>query len=276
MARSWSHTNKAYDSARERLKHKGRDFLEEAYAEWRTALAETPQTPHGHLADDASGEDVLSAIAFNPAFDEETYQEFRQSAGEIPRDRLVRFIWEHMRELRTCDEKSMNAWACPYGDTHMVSFNDPDAMPLLDKYNEDDLQAALDHVIERFRQDGLSTVLEADGFENSVDHLTNIDESAVGVAYQLKRTNGNRYHLGINLLEYEGSPDDTAIRGQVEFSGPNLKPHSPRSDSVLLTPSGGPVDVPTMIESVNDRISDLDETLHQREHSDPSGTRVSP
>lgn len=100
MAWSWSHTNEAYQYAREQVAAQERDWLETVYAEWKAS----------------HGDDNLN---------EEAYKEHLEKAKQLPDDILADFIWEKMEEQATCTNGGWEAWCCPFGcGCHMVPFSE--------------------------------------------------------------------------------------------------------------------------------------------------------
>lgn len=104
MVWSWSHSNEAYDNARNNLQQQDRRWLNVVYAEWETHR-------HNEEGDDES-------------FDEEKYEEALKKAEELDDDVLIDYIWDHMSEQAKCENGGFEAWACPYGcGCHTVSFD---------------------------------------------------------------------------------------------------------------------------------------------------------
>jgi len=103
MAWEWSHSQEAYDNARENLYNQSLQWLKICLAEIE---AEQPIN---------SGE-----------FDERVYKIYMDSMKDITKDSresLIESIWDVMStEIRTCDNGGFNAWCCPYG-CHTVPFD---------------------------------------------------------------------------------------------------------------------------------------------------------
>jgi len=103
MAWEWSHTDEAYQNAREQLNQIPDDDLRVIFGEWWA---------HAHRSE--TGEDFTTAL----------YQEGRNLAQELQPWTLAAFIWKRMEKQRTCDNGGHNAWACPYGcGAHTVPFD---------------------------------------------------------------------------------------------------------------------------------------------------------
>lgn len=98
MAWSWSHTQEAYDNARDNLVGLDRDRLNIIYAEWEALV----------------GDDDL---------DENKYEAALDKAITIEVDILIDIIWVKVVHFATCDNGGFNAWVCPYG-CHTVSFDE--------------------------------------------------------------------------------------------------------------------------------------------------------
>lgn len=105
MSWEWSHTDEAYQNAREQLNQVSDDDLRIIFGEWWA---------HAHREDrDTVGKPGLSL-----------YQEGRNLAQNLEPFALAAFIWKRMSKLRTCDNGGHRAWACPYGcEPHKVSFD---------------------------------------------------------------------------------------------------------------------------------------------------------
>ena len=109
MAWSWSHTQQAYEDARENVSELDRETLEIMFAEWRAA-----QEKHG----------VIDQIS--PGFSQRKYDRALKYAESLPHDTLVDFVWEKASEFATCDNGGFEAWMCPHGcGPHCVSFSRP-------------------------------------------------------------------------------------------------------------------------------------------------------
>ena len=110
MAWEWSHTDEAYQNAREQLNQVPDNELRVIFGEW-----------WAH----AQRKDKENICTFSTSdFDPDIYQEGRNLAQELQPWTLAAFIWKRMEKLRTCDNGGHRAWACPYGcGAHMVPFN---------------------------------------------------------------------------------------------------------------------------------------------------------
>jgi len=110
MAWDWSHTNEAYQNAREQLNQIPENDLRIIFGEWWA---------HAHNAKNDEG-----LLGSTTNFDSEVYAEGRSLAQELQPWTLAEFIWKRMEKLRTCDNGGHRAWACPYGcDPHKVPFD---------------------------------------------------------------------------------------------------------------------------------------------------------
>ena len=105
MAWEWSHSEEAYNNARENLNNIP---LSELLIIW------------GEIQ--ASGVNEWEKIGHATAFDQDVY-ETTINGGPYTCQDLVKKIWDHMKNKnKTCDNGGFNAWACPYG-CHTVSFD---------------------------------------------------------------------------------------------------------------------------------------------------------
>ena len=108
MAWSWSHSQEAYENARENLSTLDRETLEIIFAEWRAAQGKG------------------GVIHNHNHFHQRKYDRALKHAKTLPDDVLADFIWEQASELATCDNGGFNAWMCPSGcGCHCVSFSPP-------------------------------------------------------------------------------------------------------------------------------------------------------
>ncbi len=110
MAWEWSHTNEAYENARENLSALPDNVLATIWAEWRVHYRE----------------------GFFNQFNEKKYpREIRRAHSWIYRglqDEMIDWIWEKARDLSTCTNGGWEAWLCPFGcGCHMVSFDREDS-----------------------------------------------------------------------------------------------------------------------------------------------------
>ena len=109
MAWSWSHSQEAYENARENLSTLDRETLEIIFAEWRAAQGKG------------------GIIHNHNHFHQRKYDRALKHAKTLPDDVLADFIWEQASEFATCDNGGFNAWMCPSGcGCHCVSFSPPD------------------------------------------------------------------------------------------------------------------------------------------------------
>lgn len=98
MAWEWSHTQEAYDNARDNLTKWKRPKLEVVYGEW--------------FAHDGS------------EFREDAYHDGVRAAEKMTHEGLVEDIFGRARAQRLCTNGGHRAWMCPYGcEVHMVSFD---------------------------------------------------------------------------------------------------------------------------------------------------------
>ena len=110
MAWEWSHTDEAYQNAREQLNQVSDNDLRIIFGEW---WAHAQRKDSGKICTFSTSD-----------FDSEIYQEGRNLAQELQPWTLAEFIWKRMEKLRTCDNGGHRAWACPYGcDPHKVPFD---------------------------------------------------------------------------------------------------------------------------------------------------------
>lgn len=103
MAWEWSHTNEAYDTARDNLDNAPRAWLNIAFAEWKAKEIENANDER-----EPFGADYEQALV--------------DAAQHMGRDALIEAIWDNASDQRTCDNGGFNAWMCPYG-CHTVSFD---------------------------------------------------------------------------------------------------------------------------------------------------------
>ena len=104
MAWSWSHSQEAYENARENLSTLDRETLEIIFAEWRAAQGKG------------------GIIHNHNHFHQRKYDRALKHAKTLPDDVLADFIWERASEQATCDNGGWNAWMCPSG-CHTVPFS---------------------------------------------------------------------------------------------------------------------------------------------------------
>lgn len=97
MAWEWSHTQEAYDYAKQRLLGTRTGVLQVIYAEWRISEA-----PRGGNPDDCT-------------------EGYIEQASRLEHDVLAHLVWEKASEQRICDTGGFNAWICPWG-CHTVPF----------------------------------------------------------------------------------------------------------------------------------------------------------
>ena len=108
MAWEWSHSQEAYDNARENLDNLDILDIYDIWAEIQTCYAL-------NVDNEYPTQDTHS-------FDESIYEQFTSISYNIPDHILRDFIWDVMNDFRTCDNGGFNAWCCPYG-CHTVPFD---------------------------------------------------------------------------------------------------------------------------------------------------------
>ncbi len=124
---SWSHTQDAYDNARENLSQLDEETLRIIWAEWRT-FEECTQK----YGEDSQGD--ARFVSSDEEFDEKVYVKFLEEDKKIPLDILVDEIWSRAEEQADCDNGGFNAYLCPYAcSEHMVSCD-------LEEESEDELE----------------------------------------------------------------------------------------------------------------------------------------
>lgn len=105
MAWSWSHTDTAYNAARENLHDLPLTDLHVIYAEWRASQFGTKH---------------FDPVC--PGHDSRRYWDALRHAVDLPGDVLADIIWDWSSEYATCDNGGWNAWVCPHG-CHTVPFD---------------------------------------------------------------------------------------------------------------------------------------------------------
>ena len=108
MAWEWSHTDKAYEAARNNLAGLSLKTLYEIYGEWKV------KDHRASLEDDDDGTE---------GWDDPVYRRAFAEAKSLPTDVLVDYIWNRAEEQCTRNNGGWHAWLCPHGcGCHMVSF----------------------------------------------------------------------------------------------------------------------------------------------------------
>ena len=95
MAWEWSHTNEAYEYARERVFELEPQVLHVICAEWVTDFRQ----PNWEVF-------YNKKLNYFSAWDTDSLREY---------------VWRRAKEQRTCDNGGFNAWVCPAG-CHTVPF----------------------------------------------------------------------------------------------------------------------------------------------------------
>jgi hypothetical protein len=117
MAWGWSHTEAAYENARENLYALDAEDICIIWAEWRAAVPVED--------DEAEFKPKKYAKALKKA--KLRIEEGLADRGDIvtPIESMADEIWEHASAYATCDNGGFNAWVCPWG-CHTVSFDKDD------------------------------------------------------------------------------------------------------------------------------------------------------
>ena len=98
MAWEWSHTQEAYDNARDNLESLSLESLHIIWAEIKSYQNDDKWNWERFYNDNL---DLAKRLSYNCLLDD---------------------IWDYMDNFRTCDNGGFNAWCCPYG-CHTVSFD---------------------------------------------------------------------------------------------------------------------------------------------------------
>ena len=111
MSWEWSHTNEAYENARDNLEKLSSNTLAVIMAEWEAF------EPNEHFSSSSS--------QLNTQKYEERLKYYRmQLRSGLDKQALANSIWDRAEKLRTCTNGGYMAWMCPFGcSCHMVSFS---------------------------------------------------------------------------------------------------------------------------------------------------------
>ena len=108
MTWEWSHTQEAYDYARQQMEELDRKVRNVIAAEWLAAI------PHPRWG-----------ISFHAELDLKKYNKSLVRVADWNDDKINEFIWKKMDELRHCTNGGWEAWCCPFGcGCHMVNFSE--------------------------------------------------------------------------------------------------------------------------------------------------------
>ena len=111
MSWEWSHTNEAYENARDNLEKLSADTLAVIMAEWDAF------EPNEHFSSSSS---TLNLEKYKQRL---KYHRLQLRSG-LDKQALANSIWDRAEKLRTCDNGGHNAWMCPFGcNRHRVSFS---------------------------------------------------------------------------------------------------------------------------------------------------------
>lgn len=115
MAWEWSHTNEAYENARQNVRDLPRAELLTILREW--------------AYHDREEQDTLRFSASRPQVWTDSQGKTRVRGFRLPNgvrrlatDELADLVWERMEDHRTCSNGGHEAYACPDG-CHTVSFD---------------------------------------------------------------------------------------------------------------------------------------------------------
>ena len=106
MSWEWSHTQEAYEHARENLEKLPHSELAIIHAEIQATRHDTRYTGF-------------------PQFNRNRYNKCLEYAKLFTCEQLIEYIWEYAEQYRTCTNGGHMAHVCPYG-CHTVSFGGND------------------------------------------------------------------------------------------------------------------------------------------------------
>lgn len=144
MTWEWSHTQEAYDYARENLELLDLDTRIEILAEIRAAqeVTQTTGTPI-YDVDSSVGLSDLIGVYERSIRDSMSEDRVDGSPPRMTEEMLNDAIWEFAEEIRRCTNGGWEAHLCPFGcGSHMVYFSDVD---------EDIVDEIIDHMGHHYK-----------------------------------------------------------------------------------------------------------------------------